>query len=276
MTAAPAADGDVITDIVGPVARVLINRPQTRNALSPAVVEGIRAAVDAAAAAGCLVLVIAGAGGTLSSGADLSFLRSIRHDAARLRSYITSIGETFERLAAAPFVSIGVVEQYALAGGCELLLACDLAVVSEQALIGDRHLEYGLLPGAGGSVRLPRAVAPAIARRLLFTGEMMDGATAARAGLVSHAVPGEQVTAAADALAARLARHSQTALTQIKRLYRTAAAASDLEAEMDHERDTLIRHLSEDPAVSEGLAAFAQKRLPDFAPFRAAPAETRP
>jgi len=105
---------------------------------------------------------------------------------------------------------------------------------------------------------------------------MMDGATAAHVGLVSHAVPGEQVTAAADALAARLARHSQTALTQIKRLYRTAAAASDLEAEMDHERDTLIRHLSEDPAVSEGLAAFAQKRPPDFAPFRAAPAETRP
>jgi len=170
MIAAPAVDGDVITDIGGPVARVLINRPQTRNALSPGVVEGIRAAVDAAAAAGCPVLVIAGAGGTLSSGADLSFLRSIRHDAARLRSYITSIGETFERLAAAPFVSIGVVEQYALAGGCELLLACDLAVVSEQARIGDRHLEYGLLPGAGGSVRLPRAVTPAIARRLLFTG----------------------------------------------------------------------------------------------------------
>lgn len=208
--------GDVATVIEGAVARVLIDRPEARNALSPAVVAGIVAAVDAAAGAGCSVLVIRGAGGTLSAGADLKHLRAIAHDPAAVRGYIASIGGMTGLIADAPFVTVAVASEYALAGGLEILLACDLAVVSEQAQLGDRHLQYGLLPGAGGSVRLARAAPAAVARRLLYTGEMIDGASAARAGLVSHAVPAGQLDAEVEALVARLAGHSRSALRKMR------------------------------------------------------------
>ena len=177
-----ARTGDVEVDVDGNVARVVIDRPQAKNALSPAVLAGLVAATEVAVDAGCSVLVLRGAGGTLSAGADLTHLESVRHDRAALTGYLTAIGAAVDRLETAPLVTVGVVEEYALAGGCEILLACDLAVVSEEARIGDRHLEYGLLPGAGGSVRLPRALPGALARRLLLTGEMIDGATAARWG----------------------------------------------------------------------------------------------
>jgi enoyl-CoA hydratase/carnithine racemase len=260
--------GDVVTVIDGSVARVLIDRPGARNALSPGVIGGLGAAIAAVAGAGCPVLVLRGAGGTLSAGADLKYLRGIRHDPAAIRAYITSIGETIQLLADAPFVSVCVVEGYALAGGCEILLACDLAVVSEEARIGDRHLEYGLLPGAGGSVRMTRAVPGAVARRLLFTGEMIDGAAAARVGLVSHAVPRERVDAEVDALAARLAGLSRSALREMKGLYRMAMT-TDPVAAMVAERETLLRHLGDDPAAEEGLDAFAERRAPDFSGARA-------
>lgn len=260
--------GDVVTEIKGAVARVLIDRPAARNALSPAVIAGLRAAITAATEAGCPVLVLRGAGGTLSAGADLKHLEGIRHEPAALRAYITSIGEAVQLLADAPFISVCVVERYALAGGCEILLACDLAVVSEEARIGDRHLEYGLLPGAGGSVRLARAVPGAVARRLLFTGEMIDGAAAARAGLVSHAVPGERVDAEVDALVARLAGLSGSALREMKGLYRMAMT-TDPAVAMAAERETLLRHLGEDPGAAEGLAAFTERRPPDFSGARA-------
>lgn len=255
--------GPVTVAIDGTAARVLINRPRTRNALSPDVIDGLNAALAATAAAGCSVMVLRGAGGTLSAGADLKHLRAILTDAAATRAYITSIGEMTAAIAAAPFVTVCVVEEYALAGGCEILLACDLAVVSEKARIGDRHLEYGLLPGAGGSVRLARALPPAVARRLLYTGEMIDGAAAARAGLVSHAVPSGQVNAEADALVARLTRHSRSALEQMKRLYGTAVSADFAEA-IEGEREALLRHLSTDPDAAEGLAAFAERRAPEW------------
>ncbi len=261
--------GGVVTVIDGAVARVVIDRAEARNALSPGVIGGLQGAITAATDAGCSVMVLRGAGGTLSAGADLKYLQGIRHDPPALRAYITSIGETIQRLADAPFISVGVVEQYALAGGCEILLACDLAVVSKEARIGDRHLEYGLLPGAGGSVRLARSVPAAVARRLLFTGEMIDGAAAARAGLVSHAVPGVEVDSEVDALVTRLAGLSGSALSQMKGLY-LAAMTTDPDTAMAAEREILIRHLSDDPAAAEGLAAFAEGRAPDFSQFRAA------
>jgi enoyl-CoA hydratase/carnithine racemase len=257
------ASGPVRCVIDGGAARVTIDRPAARNALSPEVVARLGAAVTAAAEAGCAVLVIRGAGGTLSAGADLKYLRSVLSDAAATREYITSIGAMVEQLAAAPFVTVAVVEEYALAGGCEIMLACDLAVVSEQARIGDRHLNYGLLPGAGGSVRLARALPPALAKRLLLTGEMIDGATAGRIGLVSHAVPARRVDTELDALVGRLTGLSRAALVQMKALYAAAVSIGPAQA-LEQERETLLRHLAKDGDAAEGLAAFAERRAPDW------------
>ncbi|HEX3790808.1 MAG TPA: enoyl-CoA hydratase-related protein [Pseudonocardiaceae bacterium] len=254
--------GGVTVRISGPVARVVLDNEAARNALSPAVLAGLNAAVDAATDAGCSTFVLRGAGGTLSAGADLKFLLGTLDDEPALRRYITSIGECLDRLESAPFVSVCVIDGYALAGGCEIMLACDLSVASEQAQIGDRHLEYGLLPGAGGSVRLSHAVAPAVARRLLYTGEIIDGRAAADCGLVSQAVPAAELDETVQRLVARLARHGVDALQQMKRLHRNALVVEPARAIAD-ERETLLRHLG-GATAREGLAAFAERRAPDF------------
>lgn len=255
-------DEVVRMELAGAVARVTIDRPSAMNALSPDVLDGLRAAFDTATDAGCAALVLRGAGGTLSAGADLKYLRRILDSPDSVRRYLEAIGAMIDALEAAPFVSIAVVEGYALAGGCEILLGCDLAVVAEDAQIGDRHLEYGLLPGAGGSVRLPRALPGALARRLLYTGEMISGATAFEWGLVSHAVPATELEPAADLLVERLSRHSGAALAAMKRLYRASGALPKGEA-LVAERTVLLDHLR-GPVVAEGLAAFGSGRAPDF------------
>ncbi|MQA79710.1 MAG: enoyl-CoA hydratase/isomerase family protein [Streptosporangiales bacterium] len=267
-----SARGAVLVEIDGSVGRVTINRPEARNALSPSVVAGLDAAIDVALEAGCGVVVLRGVDGTLSAGADLKHLLAVVDEPEALRCYITSIGATLDRLEAAPFVSVCVVDGYAVAGGCEILVACDLAVVSETSTIGDRHLEYGLVPGAGGSVRLTRALPPMQARRLLYTGEMIDGRTAARLGLVSHAVPAADVDATVDALVARLDRHGPDALALMKRLHANARAVEPARA-VTEERDALLDHLGSATA-REGLAAFAEGRGPDFRPT--APAAVAP
>lgn len=254
--------GDVIFDADGTVGRIVLDRPTVGNALSPSVIIGLGAAIDAATDVGCRAVVVRGAGGNLSVGADLTYLRQVLDDRLALRSYIMSIGDALDRLAAASFVSICVVDGYALAGGCELMLASDLSVASDQAKIGDRHLEYGLLPGAGGSVRLTRAVPPAVAGRLLYTGDIIDGRTAAGFGLVSYSVRADQLDAEVDRLVARLRRHPGEALAAMKRLHTYAKTEEPVQA-IAAERETLLRYL-DGPQAREGLAAFAERRGPDF------------
>lgn len=248
------------------VARVTIDRPSAQNALSPPVIDGLNAAVDAALDRRCAVFVLRGAGGSLSAGADLPFLQSLLGDPVAVDSYVASIGAVLDRIETAPFVSVAVVGGYALAGGCEILLACDLGVVAHGAKIGDRHLEYGLLPGAGGSVRLPRAVPGPVARRLLYTGEIVDGATAAAWGLVSHVAPDAELETTVDTLVARLSRHSPEALAGMKRLYRQATAEPGIPIDeaLGAERAVLVGHVTGSAAAAEGLAAFRERRPPRF------------
>jgi enoyl-CoA hydratase/carnithine racemase len=254
---------DVRVEVDGVVARVLIDRPTAMNALSPAVLAGLRDAFEVAAREGCSVLVLRGAGGTLSAGADLKYLETILGDEAAVTGYLVEIGAMVDALEAGPFVSVAVVEGYALAGGCEILLGCDLAVVAAGARIGDRHLEYGLLPGAGGSVRLPRALPGALARRLLFTGEMIDGTTAFDWGLVSHVAAPAELEQTLEQLLARLSRHSGAALAAQKRLYRASIDTPMADA-LAAERATLVDHLRHSAAAAEGLAAFRSGRAPRF------------
>ncbi|GLZ46988.1 enoyl-CoA hydratase [Actinomycetospora sp. NBRC 106375] len=267
--------GDVVVDVADPadgadraagaVVRATIDRPRARNALSPSVLDGLAAACDVARDAQASVFVVGGTGGTLSAGADLHHVHGLVGDRDGIDSYLTAIGATLDRLADLPCVTVAVVGGHAVAGGCELLLACDLAVAATDAGIGDRHLEYGLLPGAGGSVRLPRALPGALARRLLYTGEIVDGATAHAWGLVSHVAPPGELDATVEALVARLARHSPAALHAMKRLHRDAAPPADA-ATLAAERAVAVAHLSGSPAVREGLEAFRTGRPPDFSP----------
>lgn len=267
MTAAPLTANDaVLFEVDGPVARLTLNRPAAMNSLSPDLLAGMGGALAAAVAASCAVLVIRGAGRALSAGADLKYLRSCLGDPGRVRDYITSIGTVFDAIEAAPIVSVCVVDGFAVAGGCELMLACDIAIASTAAQIGDRHLEYGLLPGAGGSVRLTRALPPAVAARLCYTADFIDGTAAAVYGLVSTAVPAAELDTQVNEVVARLARHSLPAVQAMKHLLHNAAVKPAVDALAD-EREVLLRHLNS-PTVAEGLTAFAERRPPDFRELR--------
>jgi len=262
MTEQDNGTGAVLFAVDGPVARATLNRAAAMNSLSPALLAGLAAAVEAAVAARCTVLVIRGSGAALSAGADLKYLRGCLEDAGRLREYITSIGQVFDAIEAAPVISVCVVDGYAVAGGCELLLACDIPVASTTAQIGDRHLEYGLLPGAGGSVRLTRSLPPALASRICYTADLIDGDTAFRYGLVSAAVPPGELDAYVDQMVARLARHSLPAVQAMKHLLHNARVKPAAAALAD-EREVLLRHLRS-ATVAEGLAAFGERRPPAF------------
>ena len=261
-----AAGAAVSIDVQGRQAAIWLERPRSLNALSPEIVDGLVSAVTAATDAGCSVMTVRGRGRALSAGADLPHLRGLLEDPAAIQRYIASIGRAMDVIEQAPMISVCVVDGYAVAGGCELMLACDLVVASQDARIGDRHLEYGLLPGAGGSVRLARALPPARARRLLFTGEMIDGDTAAAWGLVGWSVPAAALEDTVAQLTARLLRHSPAALAAMKQLH---AAADGLpkagqRSALDAELAVLVRHLDSEPDAREGLDAFAHGRTPQF------------
>jgi enoyl-CoA hydratase len=243
--------------------RATIDRPEAMNAIDDRVVAGLETAVDRAEAERARVLVLRGAGGTFCAGADLAYVLTIADDRAALGSYVQRLATVLDRFEAAPFATLCVIEGYALAGGCEILLACDVVVAVADAKIGDRHLEYGLLPGAGGSVRLPRALPSARARWLLMSGEMISGAQAAEWGLITQAVGPTELDATVEAHVTRLASRSRHALATVKRM---AVGLRDVpfDAAIRTERELFLDHFLENPDGREGLAAFGERRKPRF------------
>ena len=261
MSPAGERAGDVVLVEDGPVLRATIDRPESRNAISPSVIEGLEAAVRRARQVGARVLVLRGAAGTFCAGADLAWVLpaidepGALDESGEFAAGIRHLNDVLLEMEAAPFVSVAVVEGFALAGGCELLMACDVVVASEAARIGDRHLELGLLPGAGGSVRLHKALTPARSRWLLLSGEMISGREAAEWGLVTRAVPAEQLDETAEAMIARLASRSAVALAGMKEMI---GAVRDVPVPdgIDAEQGVFLGHMAKSDDMRAALARF--------------------
>jgi len=257
--------GDVVLVEDGPVLRATIDRPEARNAISPTVVEGLEAAVRRGREVDARVLVVRGAGGTFCAGADLAFVLSTidrpgaMEEGGAFTSVIRRLADVLDEMEAAPFATVAVVDGFALAGGCELLLACDVVVADEDARIGDRHLELGLLPGAGGSVRLHKALTPARSRWLLLSGEMISGREAAEWGLVTRAVPRGELDGVAEAMIARLASRSGDALSGVKEM---VGAVRDIPVPdgVREERRIFLDHMAKSEDVRTALARFLQPK----------------
>jgi enoyl-CoA hydratase/carnithine racemase len=257
--------GDVVLVEDGAVLRATIDRPDARNAISPAVVDGLEAAVHRAREGGARVLVIRGTGATFCAGADLTWVTAAlkqpggMDDGSDFASVIGRLNDVLAEMEAAPFVSVAVVEGFALAGGCEVLLACDVVVADEAARLGDRHLELGLLPGGGGSVRLHKALTPARSHWLLLSGEMISGREAAEWGLVTRAVPGTELNEVAEAMIARLASRNADALAGAKEMI---AAVRDvpLPDGVAAERRIFLDHMAKNTDVRAALARFLQPK----------------
>jgi enoyl-CoA hydratase len=265
VNSSPERVGDVVLVEDGPVVRATIDRPEARNAISPSVLDGLEAAVRRARDVDARVLVIRGAGGTFCAGADLTFVLSAIDQPGALEeggafaSLIARLNDVLDEIEAAPFASVAVVEGFALAGGCEILLACDVVVADEAARIGDRHLELALLPGGGGSVRLYRALSPARARWLLLSGEMISGREAAEWGLVTRAVPGAELDEVAEAMVARLADRSGDALAGAKEMLAAVRDVPVTDA-LAAERRIFLEHMAKSGDVRAALARFLQPK----------------
>lgn len=248
--------------VEGPVGRIVLNRPEVLNALDHDTVVELEEAVRGLARE-TRVIVLQGAGPHFCAGADLKYVAAYRTDPVAMRRFIEQINRAAFAIEEAEVPVVAAVQGYALAGGFELMQACDIVLVAEDALVGDQHANYGLLPGAGGSQRLPRLVGRQRALALLLTGEWLSGREAAAWGLAYRAVPADRLEAEALALARRLASRSRCGLALMKRLVRHGAAMGVADA-IRLEVETFLRYIAEeDPA--EGLRAFAERRAPRFA-----------
>jgi enoyl-CoA hydratase len=245
----------VLTEADGPVAVVTINRPAARNAVNEAVASGMAATLDdLETQTDIRVIVLTGAGGTFCAGMDLKGFLTGENPLAGGRGF----GGIVERPPGKPVIA--AVEGYALAGGFEIALACDLIVASEEAMFGLPEVTRGLVAAAGGLLRLPRRVPYHLAMEIALTGERVGAARLQRAGLISQLVPAGQALDRARQLAARIAANAPLALELTKRIVVESADWPSAEA-FARQNDILAPVFSSADAV-EGATAFAEKRAP--------------
>ncbi len=245
----------VRTEVADGVAVITIDRPQARNAVNGEVARGIAAAIeDFDSQAGISVLILTGAGGTFSAGMDLKGFLSGDAPMAVGRGF----GGIVERPPAKPVIA--AVEGYALAGGFELVLACDLVVASEEAKFGLPEVRRGLVAGAGGLLRLPKRIPYHLAMEIALTGEHFSAARLAAAGLVNKLVPAGEALSAAHELAARVALGAPLALAATKRVI--VESADWPTGEAFARQGEVITPVFGSKDAMEGAMAFAEKRQP--------------
>lgn len=246
---------EVLTEVSDGVAVITINRPEARNAVNGAVARGMAAVLDELdASKDVQVLILTGAGGTFSAGMDLKGFLAGDSPSFEDRGFAGIV----ERPPAKPIIA--AVEGYALAGGFELVLSCDLVVASEEAKFGLPEVKRSLVAGAGGLLRLPKRIPYHLAMEIALTGEHFPAARLHAAGLVSQLVPAGQALAGARDLAARIAPNGPLALTATKRVIVESADWDSSEA--FRRQGEIITPVFTSADAREGALAFAEKRSP--------------
>lgn len=257
MTDHPAHAQTVLVEIDGPILVVSINRSRVRNAIDRATSQAIADAIDRLDADPQLAVgILTGAGGHFSSGMDLNaFLAGERIELAG-----RGLAGICETPPAKPLIA--AIEGYALAGGCEIALACDLIVASSEARFGIPEVKTGLIAGSGGLIRLPQRVPRQIAMEYALTGRMMTAAEAHRFGLVNRlAEPGKALDAARE-LAREIAANAPLSVAMSKRIVNEADTwPAD---EIWKRQRVLLEEIIASPDAREGARAFAEKRRPKW------------
>ena len=247
---------ELLTEIRGGILIVTLNRPEAKNAATKLLSELMAAAMDQLDADPALrVGIITGAGGTFCSGMDLKgFLRGERPNVK---------GRGFAGLTEAPPKKplIAAVDGYALAGGFEIMLACDLIVANKDAKFGIPEAKRGLAAAAGGLVRLPRQINPRLAMELALTGDFISATRAYEMGLINRLTDGPALEGAL-ALAASITANGPLAVAATKRVIVESGAWS--EAEMWEKQAEALGNLFATNDAREGAAAFAEKRAPNW------------
>lgn len=245
---------------------ITLNRPEALNSISPAMIDDLNAALDGLEDRRQLcALSITGQGRAFCAGADLKAAKARMDgaDAGEVNSnFLDGLRRLLLRIEGFPVPVVAAVNGLALAGGLEMVLACDLVVAAASAKLGDAHAKYGLVPGGGSSVRLPRKIGPTRAKQLIFSGDFLPAETLMQWGLVNKVVPDGGLGAAVDELVGTLAQRSPIGLRRMKRMIDDGLEQS-LPAALRYELSLNALHADSHDRM-EGLAAFAEKRKPAF------------
>jgi enoyl-CoA hydratase/carnithine racemase len=249
----------VETSVDGHVALCRLNRPEARNALSPDLMEELAGAIegfDADPEVRCIV--IAGSDDAFASGADIGALRERTFQ----DSLVHPSAQFWKRLAACRTPIVAAVSGWALGGGCELALCCDMIVASETAELGQPEITLGIIPGGGGTQRLARVIGKQRAMELVLTGRRISAAEAERMGIVNAVVRKREWLDRALELAERIARRPPIAARLAKQAV-LAAEEAPLSAGLETERRLYELSMATEDRI-EGMDAFLEKRRPEF------------
>ncbi len=254
----------VVTSREGAVGIVELARPDKFNCLSYAVHEGLDAALDEfeAKGSGVRVILLRAQGKNFSTGADLEEVKTLLPDAAKVSRLIAKGNAVMKRMEASDLPVIAACQGMALAGGSELMLACDVIFAATDLRVGDQHAQYGLVPGWGGSQRFPRIVGLRRALDMFYSARWIDAQTALQWGLVNYVVEPDQLHATTLEYCTKLAKRSRIGIATMKRLARQGLDTT-LSTGLDLEASVIIDALLGDD-VREGLDAFEARRPPLF------------
>jgi len=251
---------NITVETRGAVGLIRLNRPKALNALCDALVREIGAALDAFETDEAIgAVVLTGSEKAFAAGADIKEMQSRTFVDVYLADFVT---KGWERVTTCRKPIIAAVAGYALGGGCELAMMCDTIIAGESAKFGQPEITLGIIPGAGGSQRMARAVGKAKTMDLVLTGRMMDAAEAERSGLVSRIVPDDKLVDEAVKVAAQISALSRVAVYAAKEAVNRAFETTLAEGVRFERR--LFHALFGTEDQREGMAAFVEKRKPAF------------
>jgi len=251
---------NILVETRGRVGLITLNRPKALNALNDALMDELGEALakfDADENIGCMV--ITGSDRAFAAGADIGAMKDWSYMDVYKSEYIT---RNWERIRSVRKPVIAAVAGFALGGGCELSMMCDFTIAADTAKFGQPEIKLGIIPGAGGTQRLPRAVSKAKAMDLVLTGRMMDAAEAERAGLVSRVVPADKLMDEALAAANQICEYSLPSVMAAKESVNRAYEGTLNEGILFERRMFHSLFATEDQ--KEGMGAFVEKRKPKF------------
>jgi len=251
---------NIVVETRGRVGFITLNRPKQLNALNDALMNELQSALsefDADAAIGAIV--ITGSERAFAAGADVGAMKDWSYMDVYRTDFIT---RNWERIRTVRKPVIAAVAGVALGGGCELAMMCDIVIAADSAKFGQPEIKLGIIPGAGGTQRLPRAVGKSKAMDLVLTGRMMDAQEAERAGLVARIVPADRLLDEAFSVANAICEYSLPAVMMAKESVNRAYESSLAEGILFERRNFHSLFATEDQ--KEGMQAFLGKRKPAF------------
>ncbi|KAG4930448.1 hypothetical protein AAZX31_17G140900 [Glycine max] len=244
------------------IVEISLDRPESKNAIGKEMLRGLNQAFELInqKSYANVAMISSSVPGVFCAGADLKERRAMSQSEAKI--FVKSLRSTFSFLEDVRVPTIAVIEGVALGGGLEMALACDIRICGENALMGLPETGLAIIPGAGGTQRLPRLVGKAIAKDIIFTGRKIDGKEALSLGLVNYCVPAGEAYSKALAIAHDINQKGPVALRMAKRAI-NEGVETDLTSALELEEDCYDQVLNTKDRL-EGLAAFAEKRKPSY------------